>query len=393
MRLKYQYQWYKQENGNYTIMQVPIFKTHTKDGGKLAVTLDNLLKIVDTFEADRKNGWYPRIHLGHHTGQDNQIGVGFGDNFILNKETVFADLVEITKNIFDKIYNNIAYPYLSVEYAPNENRITSIALLESQPPFFMDLPILAVSRNENKRGKLTAVYQRQRQTILYQKGEKMPEPIEEPKVEPKVPEAEPKKDEYQDEDKQDVKAMVKEMHDMLSDVHAWLEMEHRKTEKELVDKNQEDENKPEPSSMAKPDSVAFQKAVDSAVEKYMAANAKQDSIVGRLNKVCAKAQVDPQTHLNKVQQYSRMSEKESYVDALEQMYSEKLGKHDATGYTQKYSRGNMQTVVDPLKAKARETYQRMVSNGADGRKFQKAWDTEERFVQYALKDPTILEGL
>ena len=103
LEIKIKYQWYKQINENYTIKEIPIFAAHGGSKERKEVTTKELKKIVETFLKDKKNGWYPRVHLGHHTGCNDRPGAGFGDNFKLKNNILYSDLAEMPLEIFQEI--------------------------------------------------------------------------------------------------------------------------------------------------------------------------------------------------------------------------------------------------------------------------------------------------
>lgn len=136
-----EYQWLKQPNGRYTVFDVPIFAMF-QDEKRGEVNQQDLSAVIHNFQDDKlKNFRYPRIHIGHHEGNENRPGAGYLDNMRLQNETVFADLVEVTPEVFQAIRNKMKFPYVSAEYHPEKQKILSLALLESQSPYF-SFPLL-----------------------------------------------------------------------------------------------------------------------------------------------------------------------------------------------------------------------------------------------------------
>lgn len=130
------YKWVKQPNGRYTIFDVPIFATF-QDEKRGEVTDQDLADVIKNFQYDKlENYRYPRVHIGHHNDNENRVGAGYMDNCHLQKDTIYADLVEITPEIFNIWWNKKKFPYVSAEYHPEKKKILSLALLESQSPFF-----------------------------------------------------------------------------------------------------------------------------------------------------------------------------------------------------------------------------------------------------------------
>lgn len=131
-----EYQWVKQQNGRYTVFDVPIFATF-QDEKRGEVSANDLMEVVRNFQVDKMANYrYPRIHIGHHEGNENRPGAGYMDNLHVQDNTVYADLVEITPEVFQAIQKKMKFPYVSAEYHPDRKKILSLALLESQSPFF-----------------------------------------------------------------------------------------------------------------------------------------------------------------------------------------------------------------------------------------------------------------
>lgn len=159
LEIKTRYKWARQPNGNYTIFDVPIFSIHTETGitkngeqYELIIDLDCLRRAVDNFKSRRKKeGYYPRLHIGHQDKQlnisSNAPGVGYLDNLYEAENMIYSDLVEIMPVIFQEIRNDLKYPYLSSEYNWKIDSVEGLALLESRPPQFK-LPILALEPSE-----------------------------------------------------------------------------------------------------------------------------------------------------------------------------------------------------------------------------------------------------
>lgn len=139
--------WVKQPNGRYTIFNVPIFGEF-QDEKRGQVTMQDLEEVVKNFQADKQDNYrYPRIHIGHHEGNENRPGAGYLDSFRVENGVVYADLVEVTPEVFQAIRAKMKYPYVSAEYHPDRKKILSLALLESQAPFF-SFPLLKLEETQ-----------------------------------------------------------------------------------------------------------------------------------------------------------------------------------------------------------------------------------------------------
>ncbi len=153
---KQAYDYYRQENGKFTVFQVPIFSV-TDNGDGREVSVENLRNIVEKMQSEKERGWYARLILGHQSDEDyseNAPGVGFLDNFQLDEESgmLYADLVEIDSETFQLLEDK--YPNRSCEYRQSEELIESLALLESRTPYFR-YPIFRLGEEKTDISKFT----------------------------------------------------------------------------------------------------------------------------------------------------------------------------------------------------------------------------------------------
>jgi len=81
-----------------------------------------------------KNGYLPTVFKGHNDDVTEKEAVGFFDNLHVKDKTLYADLVNLDKNLKLK-----SFPYRSVEVF--KNRISGLALLGSNAPFFKLSPV------------------------------------------------------------------------------------------------------------------------------------------------------------------------------------------------------------------------------------------------------------
>jgi len=178
MKLKNKYKHEKQKDGTYNIYNVPIFKLYDDDK-KGKIDKDTALEIVNNFNNDVSNGFYPRVHVGHQDfSVHNQPGVGFVDN--LNFDGIDCFYCDIAK-VDEKNINSIRqykYPYRSVEYDTTDKKIIGLALLESVPPYF-NFPILALNEIE----KFSKTESKNLVVLFQNKEMKMDEQMDAPIVE------------------------------------------------------------------------------------------------------------------------------------------------------------------------------------------------------------------
>lgn len=144
-----QYAWVIQPNGRYSILDIPIFETFN-DKKRGEVSEQNLQQIIRNFQEDKLEHYhYPRVHIGHHEGVEDREGAGYMDNLRVEGNMVLADLVEIPPEVFQAIRDEMKYPYVSAEYHPEKQKILSLALIQSQSPFF-SFPLLKLADNQTK---------------------------------------------------------------------------------------------------------------------------------------------------------------------------------------------------------------------------------------------------
>lgn len=392
LEIKVKYQWYKQINENYTIKEIPIFAVHGGSKERKEVTTKELKKIVETFLRDKKNGWYPRVHLGHHTSCNDRPGAGFGDNFKLKNNILYSDLAEMPLEIFQEIQNKKKYPYISVEYNPQEDKITSIALLESNEPFF-NFPILALDEKESVE-KENLFYQKRRNYIIQYRRKNMafeekkdPEEKKEgsegqEKSEGKPPEEKPPEEKYQDDNPggdplSQILIMVKQ-------IFEWEKLEHNMQENKLAMGGNP------ASAGASPDSVAFRKIISSELEKYFKGTGTKKSADLRLKEFCEENNLNYALYSKNMQKYETEEEKEIFLSGVQSTSLAYVKQENPSmpSFANKFAR------VQNAEDRAKVFYQKMQNSESEkGKKFIKAWSSEESFINYVKRDPSILEGL
>ena len=146
---KKKYTWEQTPDGRYNIYNVDIFRTGQE--GKEIISTEDAKKIITSFNADKAGDWLPRVHIAHQNYNDtkNCTGVGYIDNLCIKNKIFFADLIDISKQVFEEIMMR-KYPYRSVELDTAKKRIVGLALLESRPPFF-SFPVLDLEQFQDKQ--------------------------------------------------------------------------------------------------------------------------------------------------------------------------------------------------------------------------------------------------
>lgn len=135
----------REDDGTYTIKDVPIFETHDNRG--FDCNEKWLADAIGNFEKERANGHRPVVILGHNVkGAEEKKAKGFLDNLRLKGKKLYADITKVTKALKEDIVQN-AYPSRSVEILPNSKKILALALLGGTAPFF-SLPQMVYGQNE-----------------------------------------------------------------------------------------------------------------------------------------------------------------------------------------------------------------------------------------------------
>jgi len=148
-KLANKYKWIKLPNGKFAVLELPVFQIFSdKEHGE--VNESKAREIIENFKSDSKMGFYPRVFVGHHAdgGTENHEGAGFLDDLKFDGKIFWANLVEIPPKIFKEMQGT-RWPYRSVEYNDEKKKITGMALLESQCPYFQ-FPIMALERESQK---------------------------------------------------------------------------------------------------------------------------------------------------------------------------------------------------------------------------------------------------
>lgn len=442
-----QYSWVKQPNGRYTIFDIPIFSIF-QDEKHGTVLQRDLLEIVKNFQHDKgENFRYPRVHIGHHEGNENRPGAGYLDNVRLNDNVVMADLVELTPDVFQDIYKKIKFPYVSAEYNPKKKKISSLALLESQPPFFQ-FPLLKLREQPQNlshfQKNVKAIWECRAQILKFQEG--CPCMDEEKKENGTTP-LEPNKDKMVEDDSLKYKcqleeaglgakidrllSLMEETHQKIQQIHEWEQSYHGDDEmgeqeesmptEENPEENPEEFGSGEPSKpmqpqsnpMKKPSSVAFQNQSPELVEcmkelsetvrgiaieqNRIRSQMNFSAVDERLRAICDRQGLNFQEQSQVVRKFSTNKDREVYIGMLEKS---SLQKHPASsmGYVskaqEKESSSIMQKFQDSpdfqrqLAHRACEVYTDTV-NQHDQRaatKFQVLWPDMEKFVKYVVEE-------
>ena len=383
------YRWIQQPNKLYTIFSVPIFQVRES-----VITNDNLLQVLKNINALKETGYYSRVHIGHHLKTEEHNGAGYIDNPYIKKGVLYADIVEIPQAVFAEMQGNKRYPYLSVEYLPDEQRITTVALLESQPPYFK-FPLLDLQDKPDKPEiyeQFSLLWEKRTRVIAFQeKGIYMAD--NEEKVEAPVKD-EPKesKGEVNLEDVLDAIARIEALlqeHDQR--LQSLMEMEldwHKKGEPYSEKEKEEEEKGPKDKKgspdIAMPSSVAFSEVLSrlAKLEKGLGKEAVETKLKG----ICEQRGLNFSEQNAILCKFSSQKDKEVYLDAL-------------ASRPIKHSVSNLQKFSAPAKTVSflEQKYEEIVGNETNEdnlRKFQAIWGkTPAKFVEFYSQYPEKLEDL
>lgn len=141
-------------DGTWAIRGVPLFAEHVytdpETGKKTPITKEWLDRCVEGHQAEyARNGYLPPAHVNHHDfGTDPVTGAGFflpthvakGQTREGEVWTIYGDLVGVTPEAFQRIVEK-RLPYLSCEALLKRERLESLALLPTRPPYHKFTPL------------------------------------------------------------------------------------------------------------------------------------------------------------------------------------------------------------------------------------------------------------
>lgn len=436
-----EFNWVKQPNGRYTIFDVPIFGVFD-DNKRGSVGTEDLHEAIVAFEENKnERSHYPRIHIGHHEKVENRQGAGYLDNLQLRGDTIYADLVEIIPEVFEQIIQEMKFPYVSSEYNPEKKQITSLALLESQSPYFK-YPLLALSKEPQESvafQQMFSVWEKRSDSIMkFQERENM----EEEKKDKKEDESSVK-EEFCDEtdstkdtmieDKSKnyncqeemggLREMLQRVLSMIEEIHAWEKEEHSEGAEETDEEIGEPSEPmlPEENEMSNPSSVAYQENAlggairglqvgmnkmqqeISAIGRRVVSNGVRDRLLiakSRLRQICEDRGLNFQSEYSKLQKFSSDKDRMLFMDTLELI--QPPSRHPAGRMVQKFMQESPREKIlrkyqgkgQSIATKAYDTYIESLNNAVSEealRKFQAQWPTIDKFVDFAVNNPAQFE--
>ena len=161
------YQAEQAKDGTWTIFEVPVFAVHVdKRGGKpLAFTLDWLKAALEKGKTRHAEGYYPPLHISHH-GAEGEVEAAGKIRFTEIRPhahggekipTLFADLVGVRPDVYQRIRKG-ELSYRSVEILDVDSpEIDSLALLDSEVPYFR-FPLLKIGSEKRAQRSPALAY-------------------------------------------------------------------------------------------------------------------------------------------------------------------------------------------------------------------------------------------
>jgi|GEM_PF-1501851 len=134
------YGWEQAADGTFAIRGVPVFELGEHRGFRYDEAWAR--KALKTFvRLKSEHGYLPPVILGHTTEEgDEKPAVGFLDRLRLVGSRLVADIVGLSKKLFEQIRAG-RWPYRSVEVFDRAAQVTALALLGGTPPYMKTAPL------------------------------------------------------------------------------------------------------------------------------------------------------------------------------------------------------------------------------------------------------------
>jgi hypothetical protein len=134
------YTWDESSDGTYTIRGVPVFELGKHRGFQYDESwAKRALRSFAKLKKDR--GYLPPVILGHTADDGHEKpAVGFMDRLRLTGSHLVADLVGISRELFEQVRKG-CWPYRSIEVFDKEAQITALALLGGTRPYMKTDPL------------------------------------------------------------------------------------------------------------------------------------------------------------------------------------------------------------------------------------------------------------
>jgi hypothetical protein len=133
----------QQDNGNWSIKDIPIFIEHTYEDGEVFDSKWMREALAKSQQRLEQDGYRAPLHANHHRPGEKVERIG---EFIPTRiapmtyegkevNAIYADFVNITPENYERIKRG-EFPYRSVEIPPKRAEIVSLALLSDKVPYF-----------------------------------------------------------------------------------------------------------------------------------------------------------------------------------------------------------------------------------------------------------------
>ena len=322
LEIKHKYKWAYTTEGKIAIFNVPIFALFD-DPERGVFSEENAAAVLKNNYEEINNGHYRRIHREHHDGiTGSREPVGFLGKFRLVDSVIYADFLHVDRWHI-QTFQNAELPYVSVEFGTEDPvigrvKITSAALMASEPPFF-PFPIIAIEENP-----ITPTEEQVREFKEQVKEFFRLERISmDPDKEPKAPQ-----DDNFNEDGDDQMKMFGEMRDCMTEIKDTLGGIKQFMESMQKPKDDE-EDEPKPPSGQNPEPVAGStddkfaaKIMDQFKElrkeiSVIKAGKEASDVETRLRTICNNNfNLDYETERKTVEKFSGLANKNAYLDLL-----------------------------------------------------------------------------
>lgn len=416
----------KAKDGSYIIFNLPFFRTFSDE---IRGTVDQTLleKIIQDIKQQASEGYFLRVFDGHHDRYENHDGIGFMDcvhRDALDPEILVTNIVGISPENFEKMKGEKGgkWPYRSAEFDRKLNKITGLALLESNAPFFQ-FPNMILSKNEKQ---IDETMKFQLRSNFFKGGDKMPDELLKTKGSDDVENSEESKDESDAEiastgdiekmeGEGDLASQVKELGakvDSLvkiiqglveSDEEVHENMGDESEESEEPEENEETEGEDEMEE--KNSSVAYQlRKINKRLDK-IEGEAYADRFIDEVEEVARLTNQKPESLKKTLLKFQRQEDRETFLDSL-RASTVRFSTHpmsDTSKFIRSATNGKTSIIEKYQKSDpdcvpyAKEALQNYFDtcNHPDRKyveRFQAQWPDPEKFVAHCVENEKLSPG-
>lgn len=410
------YEWLRAKDGNYIIFALPFFRTF-EDNERGIVDQTLLEKIIQDIRQQSAEGYFLRVFDGHHDRYENRPGLGFMDNVrrdALNQDVLITDIVGIKPEDFEKMKGEKGgkWPYRSAEYDKKLQKITGLAFLESNAPYFQ-FPNMVLETSEKQMNE-SEKFQLNKQLQKFFKGDKnvadekileKDDPNDKSDAEIASTGEEPEKM----GETNDLAAKIDEMNSKIEtlakivqslvesdeDVHEDMEDEGEGEEPE--------ENGEEEMAEEKNSSVAYQlRKINSRLDK-IEGEAYADRFIEEVEEVARLTNQKPETLKKTLLKFQRQEDRETYLDGL-RAATVRFSAHPMSDASKFVRTNSSKPILEKYQKAdsdcagiAKEALQNYIDtcNHPDRKyaeKFQAQWPDAEKFVAHCVENEKLSPG-